>query len=98
MKYIKLKKVHYKDLGKLLKDCDLVDGMQAYPSNLFVNPKDYKEIEKQTKLQFKKEYPSISKRTLDSSVAMHLLNIGPNTSEAVKIGYGIVKGYSNDDE
>lgn len=96
MKYIKLKKAHYKDLGLLLADCGLVYGMNADPSSLFVNPKDYKEIEKQTKLQFKKEYPHCSTKIIASSVAMHLLNIGPNTSEAVKQGYGIVKEKSDD--
>jgi hypothetical protein len=99
VKSIKLKKKYYKDLEALLKDAGLVDveANRAYPSNLVVNPVDYKKIRREIVKAFKKEYPYSIPRRIQAGVEMHLLNLGPNENVAVRPGYAIiVQKESND--
>lgn len=88
MKVFKFKAAYYRDLAKLLKEVGAVVKNQAYPEYTLVSKVDYKKIEKATKAAFIKEYPYLkfSKKALATSVAMHLLNLGPAVSEAIKPG------------
>ena len=79
MKIHKLRKSDIKSL------CDMYDrlecvhkGKHAFPYHTFVSPKTYKQIEKVTTQEYKKEYPYLNKRKLASSVGMYLLNLGPS--------------------
>lgn len=78
MKTFKIKKKEFGDLTSLYEriGCTHKDRY-AFPYHTFVSPKTYKLIEKTIKQQYKKEYPHLNKRRLDSSVGMHLLNLGP---------------------
>lgn len=80
MQIIKLKKSDYKNLASLYRRIGCVyEDRQAFPYHTFVSPKTYKQIENITKGEFKKEYPHLNKKSLASSVAMYLLNLGPCT-------------------
>lgn len=99
MRLLKLKKQHYKNLELLLQDAGLVVGNQAYPSNLHISLVTQKKINKEIKAAFKKQYPGISKRKLDSVTGMHFLNLGPSTilQEAIKPGYAIIEELEEND-
>lgn len=89
---IKIKKTHLRDLVKLLRAADAVDGVCAYPSGVYISNQDYKELVKNVKKSFKKEYPGISPNALKNAVGIHLLNLGPNQSlgESIRPGYLLV--------
>ena len=69
------------------------DLQRAYPSEVHMSEEDYKTLAKNVKAKFRKEYPYISKKALESAVGMCLLNYGPNTSafsKAIKPGFVVV--------
>ena len=79
---------------KLLKLAGLVNEEKntAEPSRLLVGKADYATILRGVTLQFKKEYPYLRGKYLQTAVGMHMLNLAPNESLAVREGYAIVLG------
>jgi hypothetical protein len=98
MKTLKLKKLHYGNLEKLLKDCELIVGNNAYPQNVFMSPNDLKKVKLELTKQFKKQYPYISKNKLKCGVGMHFLNLSPSELKGVKDGYVVYKPLENTNE
>lgn len=80
MKIIKLKKTDYTNLEDLLTRVGLVNPQEktAFPNNIFVNENTHKKIRAELRKLYKKEKPFLSKKTIEYSVEMHLLNLGPN--------------------
>jgi hypothetical protein len=78
MKIYKLKKSDLNDLFKLYKRIDCIyEDRYAFPYHTYVSKKTYKEFEKTTRQLFKKQHPYITKKALDYSVGLHLLNLAP---------------------
>lgn len=78
MKIYKMKKKEFGDLISLYERVGCTHKERyTFPYHTFVSPKTYKLIEKTTRQAYKKEYPYLNKRKLDSSVGMYLLNLGP---------------------
>lgn len=96
----KLKKNWLKDGTTLLRGVQAVIDNQAYPSHVYMNPKDYSTLERNIYKQFKKEYPWLSTIKLKTSTGMHLLSFGPITLKAVSPGYVLVddKGIQSEKE
>lgn len=96
MKIIKLKKTDYTNLEALLTRAGLVNLQEktAFPNNIFVNEDTYKKIKAELKKLYKKENPLLSKKRIEYSVEMHLLNLGPsvvlNGGKKLPNGYAIV--------
>lgn len=91
MQVVKLIKKDYTNLEALLTRAGLVNGREANPSRLFVSPEDYTKISKSLEKQFKKEYPYLKRTRLSYYVNLHLLNLGPNISNAVRPGFAIIE-------
>ena len=53
---------------------------EVYPSHVYVSDEFYKKLQDNVKKAFKKDMPYLRARALRKSVAMHMLNYGPNTS------------------
>lgn len=90
MKSFKLKKSHYTDLEKLLKDANLVEGREAYPWLLFVNQKTYNEMRRALMTRGKKQNRWYSNKAIEQAVGFYMLNFAPAVNNAVKDGYAIV--------
>jgi hypothetical protein len=96
MKIIKLKQNEFNNLEALLKRAKLVDenDKTAHPHLIYVNKKTYSAMKRAIRKEFKKAYPFSSKRQIDYSVGMYLLNLGPNElktgGSALPYGYAIV--------
>ncbi len=93
MKTVKITKSMLKDPETLLRKVGAVHDNQAFPGQVYMNQKDYQELRKNLTKAFKKEYPLLLKRKIESSVEMTLLNLGP-----VNLKRGIEKGYLLVDE
>lgn len=79
MKIHKLRKSDIKSLYDMYKRLDCIHkDRYAFPYHTFVSPKTYKQIEKVTAQEYKKEHPHLNKRSLATSVGMYLLNLGPS--------------------
>lgn len=80
MKIIKLKKTDYTNLEALLTRAGLVNAEEktAFPNNIFVNENTYKKIKTELKRLHRKENPLLSRKRIEYSVEIHLLNLGPN--------------------
>jgi hypothetical protein len=65
---------------------------RAYPEHVFMAKEDYALLKKNLARKYRKEIPYISKRRLQNSVGMHLLNCGPSEilDEGVRPGYVLV--------
>lgn len=94
MKTVKLKKSWLSDPEKLLRAVGAVNDKlsRAFPSEVYLSKEDYKVLTQNTAKAFKKKYPFIHKRKLESSIAIHMLNLGPNESlgSAVRPGVALV--------
>ena len=90
MKIIKLRTAHYKDMEKLMYDCQVVDGNHADPGRVLVNPIDLKKMEKEAYNISKKESPWRSKKAHKTAVGYHMLNISPRECKAVVPGFALV--------
>lgn len=90
METLKLKKVHYTDLAKLLTDCGVVKGKVADPSRVLMSPEDLTLMRKALTATYKKKYSYLGKRRLDSAVAMEMLNLSPSECKGVRKGYVII--------
>lgn len=79
MKIIKLTKTMYSDMKTLLTKAGAVnlEEKMAYPSHVYVSPKDYKEIKKQLTILFKKQHKGLHKNRILFAVHCELLNLGP---------------------
>jgi hypothetical protein len=66
------------------------EAEQAFPSHVYVSKADYKKIQKETARQIRKEYPYLNKRRVQSTVGMHLLNLGPVELDGIKEGFILV--------
>lgn len=91
MEQYKLKPKDYKDPINLLTSVGVIKNNIAFPERVFVGAETAKKMRKELVKSFKKVYPSITKRALDSAVALHWLNYGPNESldKGIKLGYAI---------
>jgi len=92
VKVIKLtNKQRNMEVTDLLKSVGLVDGSQAYPSQLYVSKNDAKRLYKKIEAMGRKQ--GYTKKGLKNAVGMHWLNYGPNTSLelAIKDGYAIIE-------
>jgi hypothetical protein len=99
MRIIKLKKSDYKSLVSLYRRIGCVhEDRQAFPHHTFVSPRTYKQIEKATTAEYKKEYPHLNKKSVTSSVAMYLLNLGPCTLAGLPDNVILVDTNSVDEE
>jgi hypothetical protein len=76
MKVYKWNKI-YVDPVKLLRKTGAVHENQAYPSYVFVSPKRYKEMRKETLRVVKEEMGKSSTRRINYYVGLHMLNFGP---------------------
>jgi len=76
MKVYKWNKM-YVDPVKLLRKTGAVHENQAYPSYVFVSPKRYKEMRKETLRVVKEEIGKSSTRRINYYVGLHMLNFGP---------------------
>lgn len=92
MKVVKIKKAWLRDCITLLRELDLVKGDRCFPDGLYLSKEDYTTLKSHTKKAFKKDYPHISARGLDSSVSLHWLNYGPNEGlgNVIKPGYAVI--------
>lgn len=91
MKSVKITKTMLKDPETLLKRAGAVFGNQAFPSQVYMNDKDYSKLKKNLEKAFKKKYPFLVKRKIESSVGMALLNLGPvNLKKGIQEGYILV--------
>lgn len=92
MKAYKFKRKYYSDLTLLYKDLGLIHENSVDPSKVHCSKADIKIIERELRKAYRKEYPGITKKKLDSAVAMYMLNLGPSEriSESIKPGYIIV--------
>jgi hypothetical protein len=98
MKTVKLTSKLLKDAVNLLKGTDAIRGNTSYPSSVYINPSDYKTLEKNVKAAFKKECPHISIRGLQNAVGVHLLCYGPVESRGVAKGYALVDDKALEEE
>lgn len=76
MKVYKWNKM-YVDPVKLLRKTGAVHENQAYPSYVFVSPKRYKEMKKETFRVVKAEIGISSAKRINYHVGLHMLNFGP---------------------
>lgn len=88
MRVIKITRSMLKDAETLLTKVGAINGINAYPYHVYMNKKDYIKLTKNVRAAFKKEYPYLVERKVQSSVAMYMLNLGPN-----ELGLGIKEGY-----
>jgi len=97
---VKLKKKWFKNLELLYRELGLIvkeeNGKESCnPSNVYINPKDEVLIRKTLRAEFKKRCLWADTKQLDTSVALHMLNLGPNTSKAIVEGYIIIDKEGN---
>lgn len=80
------------DLVKLLRAAKAVNdaGTHSHPGDVYVHPADARRIRKALKRHAKKLHKYLVGRRLETAVAMHWLNLGPNESTAAKLGYALV--------
>ena len=92
MKIVKIKKRYYKDLQFMYNDLGLVKNNECDPSRVLCSSKDLKLFQKATKEVFAKVYSWSTPKSLQSSVSMYLLNLGPSerAKQAIKPGYLII--------
>lgn len=90
MKAFKLTKKMLSEPTILLKTVGAVNyrDNQAFPSQVFMNNKDYDVLVKNVRKLFKKENPLIKLEKLEAPVQYHMLNYGP-----VSLKNGIEQGY-----
>jgi len=102
MKTVKLTQSMMKDPTILLKKSGAVreqaGGLQSYPSHVYMNPKDYKRLQKNLAREFRKEKRYLSKHALENSVGMYMLNYGPVEVKGIKEGYVVVNETAIDAE
>lgn len=81
-----------KDAESFLDGVGAIDkeARRAFPTCVYMNPKDYKKLERNVIQAFKKKYPYLNSNKLKSSVGMYMLNLGPVEVEGIKEGYTVV--------
>lgn len=89
MRYVKITKRMLKDPETILRKAGAVHGKSAFPSYVYMNKNDYKQLEKNLTAYAKKLFgKSATERKIKFMVGMELLNLGP-----VVLDKGIEKGY-----
>lgn len=80
------------DVEKLLRAAGAVNvaAKRAYPSAVYVHPRDAKKLQSAARKDAKRRQPYLRGRRLDAAVAYYWLGLGPNESDAVRQGYAIV--------
>lgn len=93
MKVYKFKKKYYSDLTLLYRDLGLIHENSVDPSKVHCSKVDIRIIKREIRNAYRKVYPGINKRKLESIIAMYMLNLGPSEliSESIKPGYIIVQ-------
>ena len=87
MKKLKLKKIHYRNLPELMRDCGVVKGSSADPSRVFAHPKDLDKMRIAIAAQYRKEHKYCSKRHVEFCVSYEMLNLSPVEDKNVNPGY-----------
>lgn len=77
----------------LLKKVGASFDYHAFPECVYMNEKDYKQLYKNLKAQFKKDKPYLYTRHIDFAVSMTMMNLGP-----VSLKRGVEQGYVLVDE
>jgi hypothetical protein len=92
MKLIKLTKTDLKDCVKILKKAGAIHKKMAFPGSVWMHKDDYAELESNLKKQCKKQHKYASATSIDMTVGMELLNIGPciNLAKDMKRGTALV--------
>lgn len=93
MEIVKIKKTDLNlTLEKLLNKFGLVKDNRAYPERLCLSKEDEKILRKNIEQKFKKDFPKLSKKALQTSVGMYWLNLGPSSrlDQAIRPGYAII--------
>lgn len=90
MKTIKITKKMFNSAEELLKSAGAVKGNRAFPYFVYMNPKDYKKLARNVKSAFRKQYPFLNTRKINSSTGMYLLNLGPTEVAGIKEGYLVI--------
>jgi hypothetical protein len=93
MKAYKLTKQMMMDPQALLAKVGACFDYKAFPELVYMNDKDYKQLTKNLRAQYKKDKPYLGARQIDFGVAMTLMNLGP-----VSMKHGVEPGYVLVDE
>ena len=89
MRYVKITKRMLKDPETILRKAGAVYKKQAFPSHVYMNKKDYEELEKNLTKYAKSLFgKNATEKRIKFMVGMELLNFGP-----VVLDKGIEKGY-----
>lgn len=92
MRFVKIKKKWLSDFASFYRENDLIkEDNQVNPDKVWMNPLDEKELVSSITKKFKKQNPLLSKKKLDASVGLYILNIGPNTNKGVSKGYILIE-------
>lgn len=89
MKSYKLKKSELAtaNYAGILRRVGAVDGNQAFPMNTYISSKTAKRLERALYAAYKKEFPWASKKRLQYSIGMEILNLEPSICDAIKDGH-----------
>lgn len=95
-KFIKIKKKWYGNLESFYKDNRLgyydsrIKKIVCNPELVMINPADEKKIRQAYKIQYKKQYKEATKKVIDYSVGMDMLNFCPSVCDGIKEGYAFI--------
>lgn len=92
MQVVKIKASFLKNLPAMYKELGLIEGDRVDPSRVFFSQEDYRKLKKATAQKLKSGNPTLSGKSLENAVSMHLLNLGPSEllAKAIKPGYMLV--------
>ena len=79
-----------RDYATFLKSVGAVDGNRAYPWCVYVSEGTTKTLRKNTRNEYKKEVPLLTKKGLDYAVSLDALNLEPMKSKAIKDGFAVI--------
>lgn len=102
MRTVKLTQSMMRDPATLMRKIQAVrtlhERAQAYPTHVYMSPKDYKKLRKNLRKELKKEYSYLNNQRLSFAVNMNMLDLGPVVSKGVKEGYVLVDDSGIDQE
>lgn len=87
---IKWKKKYSKNLSLFYKENGLINKGQYNPSNVFISKEIAKEIYKEHKCIFKKRYPFLRSKAIQTAINFELLNLEPQVIDGIAKGYALV--------
>lgn len=94
-RFIKWKSKWFKDLSLFYRENGLIEsshGLESCnPSKVWINPKDSKRLRDSYYAMYKNEYQFLSKKQIESSVAMYMLNLEPKIDKGISEGYILIE-------